>query len=447
MTPLFSDNMILQQQTNAPIWGTSDSKRSAVNVTTSWNGKTVKSNIDNDGNWRVVVETPSYGGPYTITIDDGAKKILQNVLIGEVWIASGQSNMEMEMEGFNSQHVENSNLDIARSKDSQLRVMNVERCVSATPVTTISSNGWSEACSEVVAPLSATAYYFARTLRESLDIPIGILISSWGGTSINSWVSPEDANSYQDVKERTRKSSPRSQHYPGGLYNGMIYPIAGFAARGFIWYQGESDRMRYDTYGKKLLDLVSKWRELWSNDQMPFYYAQIAPFEYTRTMKSDTLSAMYMREAMLESTNTIPNSGVVVLSDAGLQACIHPSNKKVVGERFAYQALAKSYGMKGIVADGPIYKSKEIKDNTLILTFDNAEKGLTTFGAPLADFEIAGEDGRFVPAAARVRANTVVLSSKEVPNPVNARYGFKNWFKGSLYNIGGIPASSFRTNK
>ncbi|MFI3292044.1 MAG: sialate O-acetylesterase [Rikenellaceae bacterium] len=444
MSPLFSDNMILQQLTSAPIWGTSTGKE--VKVTTSWNKKTTSSKVDESGKWRVCVETPSYGGPYTITINDGDSKTIENVLIGEVWIASGQSNMEMEMEGFNSQHVENSNFDIATSKDYNLRVMDVERAVSATPLTEITSTGWSEACPEVVAPLSASAYYFGRTLRSSLDIPIGILVSSWGGTSINSWVCPEDANSYQDVIDRPKKSSPRSQHYPGGLYNGMICPIAGFAARGFIWYQGESDRMRYETYAQKLLDLATQWREDWGNEEMPFYFAQIAPFEYRRYDKNDTVS-MYMREAMAEAVDVVPNSAMICLSDAGLEGCIHPSNKKVVGERFAYQVLVKTYGVKGVVAEGPKYKSKESKDGTLIITFDNAEKGLTSFGKPLQDFEIAGEDGKYYPATARTRSNTVILSSKEVANPVNCRYGFKNWFQGSLYNIGGIPASSFRTDK
>ncbi|MFR9603063.1 MAG: sialate O-acetylesterase [Rikenellaceae bacterium] len=444
LTPLFSDNMILQQETQAPIWGSSDKSKATISITTSWDNKTTKTKANDNGDWRLEVETPTYGGPYTITISDGEEVTLSNVLIGEVWIASGQSNMEMMMTGFNSQPVEGANHDIATSRDPQLRVMDVEHAVSDTPLSTITSLGWSEANSEVVAPMSATAYYFGRTLRTSLDIPIGILVSSWGGTSINSWTCPEDANSYIDVQQREKKSSPRSQHYPGGLYNGMINPIIGFAARGFIWYQGESDRMRPDTYCQKLSDLASKWREEWGNEEMPFYYAQIAPFEYTRYAQTDTIS-MYMREEMSKAVDIIPNSGMVCLSDAGLQDCIHPSNKRVVGERFAYQALVKTYGLKGIVADGPRFKSAEIKDNTIVITFDNAEIGLSTFGEEIRDFEISGEDGIFVEASARIRSNTVILSSKAVPEPTKARYGFKNWFKGNLYNLGGIPASSFKT--
>ncbi len=446
MTPLFSDNMILQQQTQAPIWGATSQKGATIKIKTSWNDRTTICKSDSEGNWRTSIETPSYGGPYTITINDGDTKTINNVLIGEVWIASGQSNMEMEMAGFNGQHVEYSNIDITCSTDSQLRVMDVERAVSATPLATITSNGWSEACPEAVAPLSASAYHFARVLRASLKIPVGILVSTWGGTSINSWVCPDDANSYQDVKDRPKKSSPRSQHYPGGLYNGMICPIAGYAAKGFIWYQGESDRMRYDTYGKKLSDLATRWRKDWGNEQMPFYFAQIAPFEYASKNKADTL-APYMREAMAEAVKTIPNSDMITLSDAGLRGCIHPSNKRVVGERFAYKALSKTYNIKGVVADSPIYKSKETKGNTLTLTFDNAPTGLTSFGKKLTDFEVAGEDGKYYPATATTRGNTVVLNCKEVANPINARYGFKNWFQGSLFNIGGIPASSFRTDK
>ncbi len=446
LEPIFSDNMILQQNSNVAIWGSSNSTRSTLSVTGSWNNVAVEASIDEQGNWRVSLPTPSYGGPYSVAINDGDEKVIQNVLIGEVWIASGQSNMEMEMAGFNGQLVENSNRDIALSYDPMMRILDVERTVSDTPQTTVNSQGWSEAHSSVVAPLSATAYYFARTLREALDIPVGILVSSWGGTSINSWVTPEFANSYEDVINREKKSSPRSQHYPGGLHNGMINPIAGYTARGFIWYQGESDRYRYATYAEKMADMVAKWREMWGDDSMPFYFAQIAPFEYINYASDDLLSP-YMREAQEAAVDLIPNSAMVCLSDAGLEYCIHPSNKEVVGERFAYQALNKTYGQTSIIADGPKLASFTVEEGKMILTFDNAETGFINFGEPLRDFEIAGEDGNFYEAKAVTRGNTVILSSVYVPEPVKAQYGFKNWFKGSLFNIAGLPASSFRTDK
>ncbi len=446
LEPIFSNNMILQQNSAAAIWGSSTSKKSTLTVTGSWNNQAVSAKIEKDGTWRVELPTPSYGGPYTVTINDGDVKVIENVLIGEVWIASGQSNMEMEMAGFNSQPVENSNRDIARSLDPMLRVLDVERTVSDVAQTAVNSEGWSEACSDVVAPLSATAYYFARTLRESLDIPIGILVSTWGGTSINSWVTPEFANSYQDVIDREKKSSPRSQHYPGGLHNGMINPIAGYTAKGFIWYQGESDRFRYETYAQKMLDMVSTWRTMWGNEEMPFYFAQIAPFDYSRNGAEDILSP-YMREAMEAAVDVIPNSAMVCLSDAGLEYCIHPSNKLAAGERFAYLALNKAYGQKKIIADYPKYSSIEIKDNQLIVSFDNAETGLTSYGEEIRDFEIAGEDGEFFEAKAKIRGNTVILTSDKVAAPTQVQYAFKNWFKGNLYNVGGLPASSFRSNK
>ncbi|MFR9513457.1 MAG: sialate O-acetylesterase [Rikenellaceae bacterium] len=446
MESLFSNNMILQQNTSAAIWGTSTSKKTTLSIVGSWNNQIVKAKIDKDGSWRVALPTPSWGGPYTITINDGDETVIENVLIGEVWIASGQSNMEMEMAGFNSQPIENSNRDIARSYDPMLRVMDVERTVSDQALTTVNSQGWSEAHSSVVAPLSASAYYFARTLRESLDIPIGILVSAWGGTSINSWVTPEYANSYEDVIAREKKSSPRSQHYPGGLHNGMINPIAGYTARGFIWYQGESDRFRPETYAQKMLDMVTTWREMWGNNDMPFYFAQIAPFEYTVNGAHDT-SSPYMREAMEAAVDVVPNSAMICLSDAGLQGCIHPSNKAIVGERFAYLALNRDYGQKSIIADYPKYKSFEVDGDKLIITFDNAEIGLTSYSQEITDFEIAGEDGVFVPAIAKIRGNTVILTAEGVSSPTKAQYGFKNWFKGNIYNVAGLPASSFRTEK
>ncbi len=447
---LFSDNMILQQKTQAPIWGSTSKPGAKIKITTSWDNK--KRQVTSDkksGKWLAKLSTPSYGTGYTITIDDsvGDAKVINNVLIGEVWIASGQSNMEMQMSGFNSQPVAGGNRDIALSKDKNLRIMTVNRNVAAERTDFVKSSGWHEACSEVVYGTSATAYYFARTLREALDdVPIGILVSSWGGTTINSWTTPELANSYEDVKSREKKSSPRSQHYPGGLFNGMINPIAGYAARGFLWYQGEADRMRSETYAQKMSDMVSAWRALWSNgENMPFYYVQIAPYEYAKTKaeRANPLGA-YIREAQLKALDMIPKSAMAVISDAGLQKCIHPSNKTVVGERLAYLALLRNYGQKNIVAYSPTYKSHETKENTLIVSFDNAKGGLTTFGAQLTGFEVAGDDGVYHAATSRIRGTTVILSSKEVAKPTKARYGFTNWFDGRLYNLGGIPASSFR---
>lgn len=441
---LFSNNMILQQQCNAPIWGQSTAK--SVTVTTSWNSKSVKSSVDASGNWRATIATPSYGGPYTITINDGSKTVIENVMIGEVWIASGQSNMEMPMAGFVSQPVEGANRDIATSKDSYMRVMTIEKVAESEPSNKVNSSGWQEATSESISTTSATAYYFARMLRAALDIPVGILVTSWGGTPINSWMSVENASKYEDCAKRDRNMAATQPSRSGVLFNGMINPIVGYAAKGFLWYQGESDRGSYKLYENKMVDLVSEWRTLWGDEQMAFYYAQIAPFEYDYRNSNTYCVSMYIREAQLKASTMIAGSGMAVLSDAGDKNCIHPTKKSIAGERLAYQALKKSYGLNGIEADGPIFNSMEIEGGEVTITFDNAANGLSATNGKLQDFEIASENGLFVEADAYIKGGKVVVSSPKVKNPAHVRYGFKDWFIGSLYNTQGIPASSFRTD-
>ncbi len=447
MPALFSDNMILQQQTSAAVWGESSKKRGDVSVTTSWNNKTVKTKSDSQGHWRVRVETPSYGGPYTITINDGDEHTIQNVLIGEVWIASGQSNMARTLSGTKSQHIENSTRDIALSRDPQLRIMSIRRSVAEEPQTTVVSKGWSEATSGVVSGTSATAYHFARMLRECLDVPVGIITAAIGGTSINCWIDSDVAVKYGDIAEGDSIYPYPSPRHSTVLYNGMIHPIAGFTAKGFIWYQGESDIVHYQSYAQKMSDMVALWRKVWGSEDMAFYYAQIAPYEYEQHIKPGWFS-MYVREAQLEALKLIPNSGMACLSDVGDKNTIHPSCKSIPGERLAYQALEKSYGFEGLESDSPTVKTVEVEGGVMTLTFDNARFGVTTLErGELRDFELAGEDGFFVEATAIIENGVVKVYAEKIPEPKYVRYGFKNWFEGSLFNIEGIPASSFRTDR
>ncbi len=450
MSPLFSDNMILQQLTNAPIWGVSTIKGGEVRVTMSWSGESVTTKTNRQGEWRVEVATPSASATeQTITVSDGDEEhIINNVLIGEVWVASGQSNMFRMLSGTRSKHVDNSTRYLALSRDPQLRIMSVGRAVSDKPTKELKSKGWHEASSGVVAGTSATAYHFARMMREALDVPIGIITSAVGGTSINCWVDSSIAEKYaEDTKELNEVYPYPSHRHSTVLYNAMIYPIVGYAAKGFIWYQGESDITRPDTYAQKMADMVAMWRKEWGRQDMAFYYAQIAPYEYEEYIRVGWHS-MYIREAQLKALDLIPNSGMAVLSDAGERDDIHPSRKDIPGERLAYQALEKSYGFEALESDGPTLAKVEVEGSTMRLTFDNARFGVTTLDkGELRDFEIAGEDGKFVSAKATIERGEVLLSAKTVKEPKYVRYGFKNWFMGSLYNIEGIPASSFRTDE
>ncbi len=448
LSDLFSDNMILQQLTEAQIWGSTTIKNGEVSVTGSWNGKTVTTKANSSGEWRLKIETPAYGGPYTIKVNDGSQEIeINNVLIGEVWIASGQSNMARTLSGTTSQHIENSTRDIALSKDPQLRIMSIRRNAKLEPQTEVmTKNGWQEASSGVVSGMSATAYHFARMMRECLDVPVGVIVAAIGGTSINCWLDGESVAKYEDVIAHNEFYPFPDSRHSTVLYNGMIHPIAGYSAKGFIWYQGESDITNYASYPNKMVDLVSLWRKKWDNEDMAFYYAQIAPYEYGQYI-APGWESMYVREAQLKALDLIPNSGMAILSDAGDQVSIHPARKDIPGERLAFQALEKSYNFEGLESDGPTLKEVEINGKEMTLTFDNARFGVTTMErGDLRDFEIAGEDGHFVEATAVIERGKVILSTATVKEPKYIRYGFKNWFVGSLFNIEGIPASSFRTD-
>ncbi len=447
LSQLFSDNMILQQLTDAKIWGSTTRKGATITIIPSWSGATpIVTEADADGEWRTTIPTPAYGGPYSITISDGEEHTINNVLIGEVWIASGQSNMARTLSGTRDQYIENSIIDIAKSRDSQLRIMSVGTMVAQEPQSVLRSQGWREASSGVASGTSATAYYFARMLRECLDIPVGIITAAVGGTSINCWLSEEVTDKYDDVAPGDAIYPYPSNRHSNVLYNAMIHPIAGYTAKGFIWYQGESDITNYKSYPHKMVDLVELWRTMWGDDSMAFYYAQIAPYEYSK-MIAPGWDGRYIREAQLKAVDMIPNSGMAVLSDVGDDKNIHPADKQTPGERLALQALAKSYDFEAIEPDGPTLKEVVVEGNEMTLTFNNSRFSVITRNhGPLRDFEVAGEDGNFVEAEARIEAGAVVLSAKTVKEPKYVRYGFKDWFVGTLFNVEGMPASSFRTD-
>ncbi|MFI3283044.1 MAG: sialate O-acetylesterase [Rikenellaceae bacterium] len=448
LSPLFSDNMILQQLTEAQIWGETTIKNGDITITPSWSSTAITTKANGRGEWKTTISTPSYGGPYTISISDGEADVtIENVLIGEVWIASGQSNMARTLAGMKDQYIENSVIDIAKSRDSKLRIMSIRRGGATDPQTKVLSQGWQEASSSVVRGTSATAYYFARMLRECLDIPVGIIVSAVGGTSINCWISNEIAAKYEDVVNHDEHYPHPDTRHSSVLYNAMIHPIAGYSSKGFIWYQGESDIVNYSSYSQKMVDLVDLWRKKWGDDSMAFYYAQIAPFDYEKEIAPGWKSH-YIREAQLKAVDMIPNSGMAVLSDAGDKNNIHPSCKTIPGERLALQALEKSYFFEGVESDGPTIKSVEIIGSEMVITFDNTKIGVITHNnEEVKDFEIAGDNGEFVKADARIEKGVVIVSAKSVKEPKYIRYGFKNWFKGTLYNVEGIPASSFRTDE
>jgi sialate O-acetylesterase len=442
---IFGDNMVLQQQTEAAIWG-KKTLNSTVKVSTSWNNKSYTVVADKDGNWKLKVSTPVAGGPYTITITDGKPVTLKNVMIGEVWVCSGQSNMEMPMKGFKNQPVTGSNEYIAASSNIQIRLITVPR--TASLIATDDFKGTWKTCEpENVSEFSATAYFFGLMLYKTLKVPVGLICTSWGGTRIEPWISEAGLTKYDWVKIPD-KTQPQAQNTtlspqtPTVLFNAMINPIAGYGIRGAIWYQGESNRNEPSQYQKLLPGLVENWRFIWGIGEFPFYYVQIAPFDYGPT----GLNSAYLREAQLKASTAIANIGMACIMDCGEKDCIHPANKAAAGNRLAYHALIKTYGKKGFAGEGPVLKEMKVEGNQVKLTFDNAPNGITSFGKELSCFEVAGSNKRFYPASAFITNAGVTLFSPLVNEPVSVRYAFKDFIIGDLFNTEGLPASSFRTD-
>jgi sialate O-acetylesterase len=444
---VFNDHMVLQQQSEVTVWGWAKAG-SNVQIVPSWDKKKYAAKTDASGKWKTKITTPSAGGPYEITFSDGVVKKLSNVLIGEVWLCSGQSNMEMPVKGFRSQPVSGSNDAILRSKNKNIRLFTVQRASNIEPQEECKGQ-WQEASPEAVAEFSATAYYFGRLLNEITDVPVGLICVSWGGSCIQTWMSKNTATPYEDVKIPVKGDSIKvPNRTPTLLFNAMVSPIIGYGIKGCIWYQGETNYKDPGQYKKLFASMVNEWRSLWGVGEFPFYYVQIAPYNYVLSNnKGPNVNSAYLREAQLKAMDTIPNSGMAVIMDIGEEKIIHPSNKEVGGKRLAYWALAKTYGIKGFAYTSPTYKEMSLKDTTIILSFDNAPNGLTSFGKELSCFEIAGADKIFYPAKASLRSKSVIVSAPQVKNPVAVRYAFKDFVVGDLFGTEGLPVSSFRTDE
>jgi sialate O-acetylesterase len=439
---IFSDNMVMQQQTEAALWGTATAN-SNVRITTSWNRKTYSAKAGADGKWKIKVSTPVAGGPYSITITEGKTIVLRNVLIGEVWVCSGQSNMEMPMKGFMNQPITGSNEFIATSSRHQIRMITVPKVTSLTPLDDFEGS-WKLCEPENVSQFSATAYFFGLMLSQALDVPVGLINTSWGGTRIEPWISESGFGDFDWVTlpDKSVRQEKLSQQTPTVLYNAMINPIAGYGIRGAIWYQGESNRNEYARYEKLMPGLALNWRAVWGIGEFPMYYVQIAPYDYGLT----GANSAFLREAQLKASTAIPNFGMACIMDTGEKDCIHPANKKAAGDRLAYLALAKTYGKKGFACEGPVLKEMLIEGNQVKLKFNNCPNGLTSFGKGLECFEVAGANKRFYPAQAFITSAGITLFAPQVNQPIAVRYAFKDFVIGDLFNTEGIPASSFRTD-
>lgn len=438
---IFCDNMVLQQQTQVAIWGKA-SINSSVKVTVSWNNKSYNTRASSDGSWKLKISTPNAGGPYEITINDGKALRLNNILIGEVWLCSGQSNMEMPMKGFKNQPNLGSLDAISLSSNPDIRLFSVKNEASIVPLDNFTGN-WKSSEPESVSEFSATAYYFGLMLNKVLKIPIGLIDASWGGTRIEPWISESGIKNFDWVQlTKNRSGEKLNKDTPSALFNAMINPMVGYGIRGVIWYQGEANRKEPKEYQKLLPALIENWRLLWGQGDIPFYYMQIAPYNYG---EKEDLSA-YLREAQLKVSTSLPNIGMACIMDIGEIDCNHPSHKEIGSKRLAYLALVQTYGIKGIACQSPILKNMTISGMTVNLTFDYAHNGLTSYGKELSCFEVAGASRRFFPAKAFITKDGITLFSHSVSEPVAVRYAFHDFVTGDLFSTEGLPVSSFRTD-
>ncbi len=438
---IVSSNMVLQRNTTINLWGWADANEK-ITIEASWLEQVLYVEADDKGNWSVQVKTTSCKKPQTIKLESEATKILlENVLFGEVWLCSGQSNMEMPVKGYTNQPVNGSQEAILNSTNDHIRLFTVKRNASLIPLDDVSGE-WLVANPQSVNDFSAAGYFFGKKLNALLDIPIGLIHTSWGASKVEAWMDEETLSEFKETEIAKEIPKEYPQHSPALLYKGMLHPLQHYSVKGVVWYQGESNITKADEYLKLFPAMIKQWRDQWQQEKLPFYFVQIAPFKYWGD------NPVYLREAQLKCMQSIENTGMVVTLDIGDCDYIHPPEKRIVGDRLAYWALAKDYGFEGIAYSGPVYKDFKItQDGKINLFFDYCPNGLSAFGMALSGFEIAGNDKIFHPATATINENkTVTVFSEEVANPVAARYAFIHCPAGTLFNTEGLPASPFRTD-
>ncbi len=433
---IFSDHMVLQRNTEVPIWGFSKSSET-ITVQPGWTEESYSMTPGPQGTWTIMVPTPEAGGPYDITISGYSTVVLKDVLIGEVWLVSGQSNMEWSA----SSGIPNAEQEIAGADYPEIRLFQVGNAAATSPQQLLFGN-WEVCTPESMKTFSAAGYFFGRKLHQELDIPIGVINSSWGGTPAEAWTPAGRIETYPMLRE----IADRMEVVPWGpvetarLWNGMIAPLVPFRMAGVLWYQGEANVGHAGTYDDLLAEMVDGWRKAWGYD-FPFYLAQIAPWTY-----GGNDQGVALRDAQRRALHLIPNSGMIMTSDITDDVTdIHPRNKQDVGKRFADMALKYVYGAFDGEATGPLVNHVGIHDGTVRIEFSHAD-GLHSREDPLPGFELAGPDRVFHPATAEIDGNSVMVSSPDVAHPVAVRYAWEDTAFPQLFNSAGLPASSFRTD-
>jgi sialate O-acetylesterase len=481
---IIGDNMVLQAEGRSCLWGWADPNEE-IDVTVSWRQVDWTIQADERGQWIFQMTAPPAGGPYEITFKGKNSVTIKNILAGEVWICSGQSNMQWSVK--QSARAEQ---EIAAATAPQMRLFTVERKVAERPQEDCTGK-WVVCSPETIADFSAVGYFFGRELHKEFKQPIGLIHTSWGGTPAEAWTSPaallenpglepilaryrEALSAYPTALAKHKESlakweeavrqakaeskpaparpgapmGPDHPHSPAGLFNAMVAPLIPYTIRGAIWYQGESNAGRAYQYRDLFPTMIKSWWNTWQEqggqEDFPFLFVQLANYMAVKDEPGDSAWAE-LREAQL-MTLELPNTGMAVTIDIGEAKDIHPKNKQDVGKRLALWALANTYG-KDVVYSGPLYKSMLKKDNRIILSFDHVGDGLVAQGGePLKGFAIAGADRKFIWAEAKIEGNRILVSSDKITDPVAVRYGWADNPVCNLYNKAGLPASPFRTD-
>lgn len=455
---LIDDNMVLQRDKDITLWGWAEANEK---VSIEFLDQKQQITADSDGNWQVKFKPAQAGGPYIMTVIGNNKLMLTNIMIGEVWLCGGQSNMEQPIAGWDIKGdgkrvapINRHEQEIAEADFPGIRMFRVKKKTSKELEKDTEGN-WIVCKTETSPDFAATAYFFGRHLHRELGIPIGLINNASGGSAIEPWIPLSEFEADSTLKSgaeflartTTIEHLKKRTTLYGILHNAMTAPIIGFTIRGAIWYQGESNVVSAHEYRHAFSTLIRSWRKLWGQGDFPFYYCQLAPFDYGihvgRTFPV-TDSAL-LRQAQLE-TLALPNTGMAITSDIGDAMDIHPRNKQEVGRRLALLALARTYG-KDIIDSGPLYKSSRIENNKIRISFSHSGSGLMSRdGQPLNGFTIAGSDKEFVPAEAVIESDAVVVHSDQVTRPMAVRFGWSDMANHNLVNSESLPASPFRTD-
>jgi len=432
---IISSGMVLQQNDSVALWGWG-SPSETISITTGWNNQEYKATVSNRAKWKILIKTPAAGGPFSILLKGSRTIELKDVMIGEVWVCSGQSNMEWSYW--------NGLKDIAEelpvSYNPNIRFFHIPKTTAESRQDDVQAE-WTVCDSNSLKSFSAVGYFFGKKISREMNVPVGLINSSWGGTPAEVWTPAE----VFDLDEVLRVSAARLQTFRwwpshiGLCYNAMIDPITNFNIAGAIWYQGESNTGNNDTYHRLFTSMIGSWRRKWNKD-FPFYYVQIAPYRYG----NKNVGAL-IQEAQTQ-TLSYPNTGMVVVTDIiDSVTNIHPSNKHEVGSRLANWALAETYHQKGITYKSPMYKEKMIRGNRITITVENAPAGLEASGK-ITGFFISGSNQDWHEAEAGIEGNKITVWSNQVPNPVHVRYGFGNTLIGNVFSKEGLPLCPFRTD-